>query len=108
MRVRGTPNPAVIKLILNVRPGMSEGYDWVTLQRLLDQLGGSALGRGERQVRTNPLPRRAVLGDARRDLEVTQLCSQLPPPSTRPSARSSCSSNQTAQRDGVGLSRGSG
>jgi hypothetical protein len=27
---RDTTDPAVIKLILNVRPGMSEGYDWVT------------------------------------------------------------------------------
>jgi hypothetical protein len=27
---RDTTDPAVIKLILNVKLGMSEGYDWVT------------------------------------------------------------------------------
>jgi hypothetical protein len=27
---RDTTDPAVIKLILNVKPGMSEGYEWVT------------------------------------------------------------------------------
>ncbi len=27
---RDTIDPAMIKLILNVKPGMSEGYDWVT------------------------------------------------------------------------------
>jgi hypothetical protein len=27
---RDTTDPAVIKLILNIKPGMSEGYEWVT------------------------------------------------------------------------------
>ena len=51
-------DPSVLRVLLKVKPGLGEGYDWVECGSCGARLAGSALRR-ERRVTTNPLLGRA-------------------------------------------------
>jgi hypothetical protein len=53
---RDARDPADLRMLLNVKEGMAEGYWWVTCLSWRMCVARSALRRGKREVTTNPPP----------------------------------------------------